>query len=117
MQRKTWFILGIILLAILMAYFVMSRISPAPQTPEGVAQCIGENSVLYVQLGCKYCEEQKNLFGASYKDLNVIDCWFKLEECSKANIKGTPTWIIDGKEYVGVQSIEYLQELTGCESP
>ncbi len=80
---------------------------------EEIAMCIGENSELYVQLGCNACETQKEMFGDNYKYLNVIDCWSEKEKCSE--IQYTPTWIINGEKYTGVQSIEKLKELTGCE--
>lgn len=100
-------ILGVIILSII----IISR--PQPETPEEVAKCIGKNSKVYTQLGCHACETQKNMFGESYKYLNVIDCFYEKDKCSE--IKYTPTWIIKGGEYVGVQSIEKLKELTGCE--
>ena len=77
------------------------------------AKCIAENSELYTQLGCHACTVQEEMFGSSYQNLNVIDCWYEREKCSK--IQYTPTWIINGKEYRGVKSLEELKKLTGCE--
>ena len=76
------------------------------------AMCIGENSELYVQLGCNACRHQEEMFGENKKYLNIIDCWYERDKCS--NIEYTPTWIINGEKYTGVQSIEELKELTGC---
>ena len=76
--------------------------------------CIGQNSELYIQLGCHACETQEELFGENYQYLNSIDCFFEREQCIDAGITATPTWIIDGKKYIGVQNIEKLKELTGC---
>lgn len=83
-------------------------------TSDEIAKCIGENSILYTQLGCHACETQKELFGESYNSLNKIDCYYTPEKCITANITATPTWIIKGEKYVGVQSIEELKELTNC---
>jgi len=44
--------------------------------------------------------------------LNVVDCFFEGGKCG--DLISTPTWIIKGKEYGGVQSFEKLKELTGC---
>ena len=33
--------------------------------------------------------------------------------CQSAQIRDFPTWIIDGKRYTGVQSIERLSTLSG----
>jgi uncharacterized protein YxeA len=77
-----------------------------------LAKCIGENSELYVQLGCNACGTQTDKFGENKKYLNVIDCWEEREKCS--GIEYTPTWIIEGEKYIGVYSIDKLKELTGC---
>lgn len=39
------------------------------------------------------------------------------DACSANVGAGTPTWVIDGKKYVGEQSIEDLAEATGCPLP
>ena len=103
----TW---GIIFAVLIIAIVVLNK--PAPETSIEVAQCIGENSILYIQLGCHACESQEDLFGDSYQYLSVIDCFFEKEECEA--IQKTPTWDINGELYPGIQSIEDLQTLTGC---
>lgn len=81
-------------------------------TSKEIAECIGENSILYTQLGCTACKTQENLFGENYEYLEIIDCYYNPELCGE--IKGTPTWIISNQEYLGVQTIDKLKELTGC---
>ncbi len=114
--KKRWITLAVIILVIAVAYFILSR--QKPETPEEVAKCIGSKSVLYVQLGCYACGLQEDMFGENYKHLNKIDCWFEQEKCletiAKDGFYQTPTWIINGKKYEGVQTIEKLKELTGC---
>jgi hypothetical protein len=99
-------IFGVIIFAVILIN------KPKGETSDEIAKCIGKNSVLYTQLGCHACETQKNLFGESYQQLNVIDCFYEGGKCS--GITATPTWIINGEKYVGVQSIEELKELTSC---
>jgi hypothetical protein len=77
-----------------------------------VSEYIGARSILYVQTGCSHCIEQEALFGENAKYLNMIDCVQYAQVCIKAGIEATPTWVINGKKYVGVQSIEKLKELT-----
>jgi len=77
-----------------------------------IAKCIGENSELYIQLGCHACGIQLENFGENEKYLNVIDCFYEREKCE--GIMYTPTWVINGEKYIGVQSIEELKELCGC---
>lgn len=98
-------ILGIIILALIL-------INRGNNVSKETAECIGQNSELYTQLGCHACENQEKLFGNNYQHLNVIDCFFEMDRCS--NIERTPTWIINGEKYIGLQSIEKLKELTGC---
>ena len=113
MKKGNLITIAIILAIIIFAIIILNK--PLPVTSEEIAQCIGENSVLYTQLGCSHCEEQEELFGDNLKYLNIIDCFYEHEKCSVENIEATPTWIIKGEKYKGVQTIEKLQELTGCE--
>jgi hypothetical protein len=113
MKSKDAVTVIIILGVLLLAYFIINN--EHPETSEEIAKCIGENSVLYTQLGCHYCEIQKDMFGDNYKSLNVVDCFYEHERCLKEIEKiATPSWKIDEKVYLGVQSIERLKELTGC---
>lgn len=77
-------------------------------------KCIASKSTLYFKTGCPYCEEQEELFGKNFKYLNVVNCTEEPGVCAIAGITGVPTWVIDGKNIEGVQSIEELKELTGC---
>lgn len=85
---------------------------------EETAKCIGNRSTLYIQLGCHACEIQEEKFGDSFKYLNVIDCYKQenRQECIDKPIRATPTWFIKGEEYLGVQSIDKLKELTNCKN-
>jgi len=100
----------IILCVIIFAVIILKKDSP--ETDEEISKCIGENSILYTRLGCHFCEVQEDIFGENYKYLNVIDCFFEGEKCGE--ISSTPTWIIKGEKYEGVQPFEKLKELTGC---
>ena len=113
MFKKRYLTIAIIISVIIFSVIVINR---SNGTPDETAKCIGQNSELYIQLGCHACESQEKLFGESYQYLNTIDCFYEEErnKCITAEITATPTWIIDGKKYVGVQSIEELKKLTGC---
>ena len=114
MRRKIRLSITIIVILIVIFLSIILLQKPNPTVSEGSSKCIGKNSKLYVQLGCHACNIQKNLFGENYKYLKVVDCLFEQELCKEKQIEATPTWIINEKEYRGVQSIEKLQELTGC---
>ncbi|MEN7981844.1 MAG: hypothetical protein ABFQ65_00155 [Nanoarchaeota archaeon] len=110
MKKKSVLTLIIIFGIILLSFAILNK--PHPDIEKETAQCIGQNSVLYIQLGCHACETQEKMFGNNYQHLNVVDCFFEKEKCQ--NIKYTPTWIINNKKYQGVQDIDKLKELTNC---
>ncbi len=108
----SWIIfLAILLLAGIILFFKYSQ-EDKQTIQSDVIKCIGEHSTLYVQLGCHYCKMQEDMFGDSLKYLKIVDCFYTPENCS--NIKGTPTWEINGKYYLGVRNIDELKNLTGC---
>ncbi|MFC1682173.1 hypothetical protein ACFL0X_00980 [Nanoarchaeota archaeon] len=135
-MKRSWISILVVVGVLILAVIIIKW--PSENTDEGVAKCIGENSVLYVQLGCHACEKQEELFGENYQYLNVVDCILEGEKCDNVEVElswlsrflcwigvkddcgyelgisATPTWIIDGVDYKGLQSIEKLQELTGC---
>tara|TARA_Y100000310_G_scaffold344363_1_gene456750 strand:- start:41 stop:385 length:345 start_codon:yes stop_codon:yes gene_type:complete len=114
MEKKditTYAILGgFIIIIIITIFFLRSNGSIDRETTE----CIGQKSELYVQLGCHACETQEKMFGENYKYLNIVDCADESEKCAQAQIRATPTWIINDQSHVGVQSLEQLKQLTGC---
>ena len=112
MKRKSISTLIIILAVIVIAVWAINR--PIPQTTEEIAECIGQNGVLYVQLGCHACNLQEDYFGEYHVLLNKVDCIFNKQACIDKNISATPTWEIDGTFYSGAKSIEKLKDLTGC---
>ncbi len=113
MKKQAWVTWGIIAVIIIVAAFILFNRSGQNVQTE-LAKCIGENSELYIQLGCHACQIQEDMFGDSYENLNVIDCFYDQQECIDRGIKATPTWIIKNQTYVGVQDISTLKELTGC---
>ena len=112
MKKASLITITIIIAVIILAYFLINKNNP--KTPEDVVKCIGENSELYVQLGCHACQIQEDMFRENYQYINKIDCFYERDKCAEEEIEATPTWIINGQKYKGVQSIEKLKELTGC---
>jgi hypothetical protein len=112
LNKNTAITILIIIVILIGSYFILNK-NP-PQTTKEIAECIGKNSVLYVQLGCSHCKDQEDMFGDNLQYITKVDCFYEKEKCQELKIPGTPTWIINEKQYVGVQSIEKLQELTNC---
>ena len=75
--------------------------------------------VKYSAYWCPNCLNQSELFGKqAYKELNVVECArdginSQTQLCIDKEIKGFPTWEINGKLFLGVLSINKLSELTG----
>ena len=112
MKKRSWITITVIVAVIIFAIILMNNAS-AGHVPKSIAICIGENAELYTQFGCHACVIQEDMFGESYQYLTVIDCYYQREKCSV--VTHTPTWIINNEKHIGVQDLEKLKELTGCE--
>ena len=112
-MKNKWWTLLTILAVIAIAIFILKPTNGS-NTSEELAKCIGQSTVLYTQLGCHACKTQEEMFGETYQYLTVVDCFVDRELCLNKNIKGTPSWGINNKIYIGVKSLEKLKELTGC---
>lgn len=110
-DTKIYLALAVVIILIIIGIFWIKNNN---HIDKKLAQCIANKSELYIQLGCPACKIQEDMFKDSYIYLNVIDCHYQPEKCIDARLTHTPTWIINGEKYQGVQSIEKLKELTGC---
>lgn len=111
-DSKIYLVLFTIIILVIVSIYLFKGTPSISE--EETAKCIGQNSELYVQLGCSHCKTQEELFGENYQYLNVIDCTVDKEKCIEADIRGTPTWIINEQKITGVQTIEQLKEFTNC---
>ena len=75
---------------------------------------------MYSSYWCPHCYEQKQLFGKqAWAQVTNVECAADAkknpqpEACTKAGIKGFPTWQIDGKLDPGAKKLAQLGELTG----
>ena len=122
-KKRTLVYIGIALFVLLLLvigiqFTSFSILNSDENKNEGISKelaiCIGENSAYYSQTGCPACVTQEDMFGDNIKYISKIDCRIDMQKCIDAEIQATPTWIIDGQLYRGVQTIEKLKELTGC---
>ena len=99
---------------------------PEPTGPEdpmvrALAEYLSEKDVLFYGASwCPHCQEQKRLFGASVSRLPYVECSPagqnapQSPSCNRAGIQSYPTWIINGRAYVGqVLSLAELADVTG----
>ena len=74
--------------------------------------------VKYSAYWCPNCLNQSELFGKqAYNELNVVECArdginSQTQLCIDKEIKGFPTWEINGKLFLGVLSLDELSKLT-----
>jgi hypothetical protein len=85
------------------------------------AQCLTDNGVkFYGAYWCPHCQNQKNLFGSSFNNVNYIECSLpeksgQNELCNQENIKKYPTWeFADGNRVEDVIPLKELSRLSGC---
>ncbi|MGB7893701.1 MAG: vitamin K epoxide reductase family protein [Microcoleus sp.] len=106
-------------------------VSPAVTTTSGPAQIalarhlrqIGAKE--YGAYWCPHCHDQKMLFGKeAAKIIDYFECDPKGQnsraeicQAAAANIKGFPTWEINGQFYAGTQSLDKLADLSGYTGP
>ena len=85
---------------------------------EGFAGClVNSDAIFYGTEWCGFCAQQKQVLGdvyTNYGDQFYVDCDIENDRCRSAGITGYPTWIINGRPHVGVQSIEALSAAIGC---
>ncbi len=112
--KKVSLIFGILII-IGVAYSSISGYFVKPNNLDDFAKCLkNKNVVMYGSEGCSHCKEQKTMFGESFKYVNYVECPNNQVLCEQMGITGYPTWIINGVQYPGTQSLEKLKELTGC---
>lgn len=114
MKKTNWAIWIVIFLIAFFTAYNLTKGEDKIIVEEELAKCIGDNSIYYMQTGCPACEQQKELFGNSYKHLTTINCKTNPTACTTNAITSTPTWSIKGEKTIGVKTIEELKEMTGC---
>lgn len=86
---------------------------------EGLAKYLTEKGmVMYGASWCTHCQNQKKEFGDAVKYIDYVECDSSSpnanpDECKANDVTGYPTWIYQGKQYSGEQSLEKLAEITG----
>jgi uncharacterized membrane protein len=95
--------------------------APGPEDPwvRGLAEHLSKTDAkFYGASWCPHCNHQKELFGSSVKRLPYIECSPggrqapQADVCKAKNIKGYPTWIINGERYEDVLELGTLAKLS-----
>jgi glutaredoxin len=109
--------------ALLILIVLFSSIGSSGEYDE-FATCLTESGAkMYGAYWCPHCSDQKKAFGASWKNVDYIECSLpngagQTSECSSAGITSYPTWeFSDGNRVSGNLAFEQLASITGCTLP
>jgi uncharacterized membrane protein/glutaredoxin len=116
--------LAAVAILLLHANYVAPDATPSgPEDPatRALAEHLTEQGVLFYGASwCPHCQEQKRLFGNSASRLPYIECspagpnTPQAPSCNSAGVRSYPTWIINGRAFVGeVMSLAQLANATG----
>ena len=83
---------------------------------DSFAQCLTSKGVImYGAYWCPHCQNQKKLFGSSFKYIKYIECTQDVKTCQEKNIQSYPTWIFeDGSRVEGEVSLDQLSQTSNC---
>jgi len=83
------------------------------------AKYLSENNIImYSAYWCPHCHDQKQLFGKeAVKELKIVECAKdgkdnQYELCQSKEIKGFPSWEINGEIYSGTRNLKELAIMT-----
>ena len=124
--KNPW-VIGIIVLAVVGVFYIYNQsdvslmgdneirdLGPG-EYDEFAKYLTAQDIVMYGTEWCSHCKNNKALFGNSFQYVNFVDCDEDRSACSAAGVKGYPTWVVDGQNYPGEQSLERLAQLSGYE--
>ena len=119
MQIPKWtFIAGVAV--IIAAYLILTNM---PGQYDDFARCLtSKGAKMYGSYLCTHCNEQKKMFGNSWRLVDYVECQLpagqgETEVCKNANITAFPTWEFGDKtREMGAHSFEELTAKTGCKS-
>lgn len=115
-NTRKYFIFALGLLIVVFLSITVYSYMSGPGELDDFAKCLTEKGVvIYGNDFCSYTNHQLGDFGKSSKHLNYVRCIDNEALCDEKGVEITPTWEIDGKTYNGVQPLDKLSTLSGCE--
>ncbi|MDD4251280.1 MAG: thioredoxin domain-containing protein [Candidatus ainarchaeum sp.] len=115
---KKGIIIGLVVIIVLV-FGLMIQGTSNEETNSGLdefAQCLTKKGVvMFGTSWCSYCNKQKELFETSFKYVDFVDCDNDKSACVNNGVKGYPTWKINGENYSGLQQLNIIAQLSGCE--
>ena len=117
-MRNKFFLFSIIIVVLVTGFFFLVKPALTGKSVEELsldkfAQYLTSSNVtMYGTSWCSHCQNQKKLFGKSFKYVNYVDCDRESEVCISEGVTGYPTWKINGTNYPGEKSLLDLAQLT-----
>jgi uncharacterized membrane protein len=90
---------------------------------EGLARhLVATGATFYGTYWCRFCAEQKRLFGQAAAYLPYVECDPRSPRgqpavCARAGVRAYPTWVIGGQRFEGVIPLADLARLSGYRPP
>ncbi len=123
-NRKLKFIAAVIIVIAIAAAIFLFWIKSAGRNVanpalDAFAQCLSSKKItMYGAAWCPHCQNQKKLFGDSFKYIPYVECPDNPSVCLAKGVEGYPTWIFpDGSKLIGEQTLEDLSQKNGCPLP
>jgi glutaredoxin len=106
----------IALIVLIGVYMVQQSYKPdLTSATEDLAKCLNNTgAVMYGTSWCHFCQQQKTMFAPYFEYITFVDCDLDSEACRRNGVSSYPTWIINGKQSIGLQSVKQLAEASGC---
>jgi thiol-disulfide isomerase/thioredoxin len=96
----------------------------AGQTAASLAYHLQQTGAkMYNASWCPFCRRQAQVFGAAFSQVPYIECFPNgrngavNSQCEKAGIGSFPTWVIGGRTYSGMMSIQQLANISNYGTP
>ncbi len=117
---------GVALIVLHLHYAGVFNPAAGPEDPHqrAVADALtATGAKFYGAEWCPHCQQQKALFSAAGRHLPYVECapngpqGAQATECVAHEIKGYPTWIINGNRYQRTLSVKQLALMSGVKLP
>lgn len=119
--KRYQFILITLIALVLVLVFVFwpkATVSKTDNDLKAFAACLTAKGItLYGVDTCESCQNQKKIFGATFDQINYINCDFQQKACQEKGFEIYPAWVYKQQVLFGFQTFANLAQLTGCSSP
>ena len=125
-KRNRLFIIIAIIVLIISLYFISQAITKYTgyaimnNNLDNFAKCLTEkDSIIYFSsIDCENCLVQKEMFGSSWRAINVTNCDDKKYQdkagCITIKVTREPTWLLNNRLVSGGKDLQTLSNITQC---